>query len=102
MCSLRCRSPARPTPCAGARCPCPTRRARRPRPKPRRGEKAKPVEKPVAPAISAAEALDRIDLPDEALQRIGNAWKPGASLVVSDQGLGDETGRGTDFIVVTR
>jgi len=27
---------------------------------------------------------------------------PGASLIVSDQGLGDETGEGTDFIVVTR
>lgn len=73
-----------------------------PQPKPRRGETAKPVEKPVTPVISAAEALDRIALPDEVLERIGNAWKPGASLVVSDQGLGGETGRGTDFIVVTR
>jgi hypothetical protein len=27
---------------------------------------------------------------------------PGSSLVVSDQGLGEETGEGTDFIVVTR
>jgi hypothetical protein len=27
---------------------------------------------------------------------------PGSSLVVSDHGLGYETGRGTDFIVVTR
>jgi hypothetical protein len=26
----------------------------------------------------------------------------GASLVISDQGLGGETGNGTDFIVVTR
>ena len=26
---------------------------------------------------------------------------PGSSLIVSDQGLGDETGEGTDFIVVT-
>jgi hypothetical protein len=27
---------------------------------------------------------------------------PGASLVISDQGLGPETGKGTDFIVLTR
>jgi hypothetical protein len=73
-----------------------------PAPKPRRGEAAKPAEKPVAPVIGANEALDRIALPSEALERIGNAWKPGSSLVVSDQGLGEETGRGTDFIVVTR
>lgn len=73
-----------------------------PRPKPRRGEAQKPAEKPVAPVVSAAEALDRIALPQEALERIGEAWKPGSSLVVSDQGLGRETGRGTDFIVETR
>ena len=27
---------------------------------------------------------------------------PGASLIISDQGLGPETGTGTDFIVLTR
>jgi hypothetical protein len=27
---------------------------------------------------------------------------PGASLIISDQGLGFETGKGTDFIVLTR
>jgi hypothetical protein len=27
---------------------------------------------------------------------------PGSSLIISDQGLGDETGEGTDFIVETR
>jgi hypothetical protein len=26
----------------------------------------------------------------------------GASLIISDQGLGPETGKGTDFIVLTR
>ncbi len=26
---------------------------------------------------------------------------PGSSLIVSDQGLGEETGEGTDFVVVT-
>lgn len=68
----------------------------------RRGKKPPVVAKPaMAPRVTAAEALDRIDLPAAALERIGSAWKPGTSLVVSDQGLGAETGRGTDFIVVT-
>jgi hypothetical protein len=36
------------------------------------------------------------------MQRIASALAPGGSLVVSDLGLGDETGRGTDFIVPLR
>ncbi len=67
----------------------------------RRGEKPPVVQPAVAPRVTAAEALDRINMPAEALERIGSAWKPGSSLVISDQGLGNETGRGTDFIVVT-
>ena len=27
---------------------------------------------------------------------------PGASLIISDKGIGGETGKGTDFIVLTR
>jgi hypothetical protein len=53
-------------------------------------------------AQSAAQVLDRIQIPQEALDRIGEILAPGASLVVSDQGLGPETGDGTDFIVLTR
>jgi hypothetical protein len=48
------------------------------------------------------KALDRIHIPQEAVDRISELLIPGSSLVVSDQGLGPETGRGTDFIVVTR
>jgi len=51
---------------------------------------------------AAADALDRIELPPEALDRIVPLVAPGASLLISDQGLGDETGRDTDFIVVTK
>ena len=47
------------------------------------------------------QALDRIHIPQEAIDRIGELLIPGSSLVVSDQGLGPETGTGTDFIVVT-
>jgi hypothetical protein len=67
---------------------------------------------PKAPAVArasedrqpqtAAQALDRIQIPREALDRIGELLSPGASLVISDQGLGPETGQGTDFIVLTR
>jgi hypothetical protein len=51
---------------------------------------------------TAAEALDRIKLPQEAIERIGELVTPGSSLVVSDHGLGRETGRYTEFIVLTR
>jgi hypothetical protein len=54
------------------------------------------------PPQTAALALDRIQIPQEALDRIGELLSPGASLVISDQGLGPETGQGTDFIVLTR
>jgi hypothetical protein len=63
-------------------------------------------ERPVSTADSlhraAADALDRIELPPEALERIAPLITPGASLLISDQGLGSETGRDTDFIVVTK
>jgi L,D-transpeptidase catalytic domain len=54
-----------------------------------------------APA-TAAEALNRIAFPQEALDRISEFLIPGSSLVVSDEGLGRETGRGTEFIVLLR
>ena len=59
---------------------------------------------PAAPAPSStpAEALDRLTIPDDAMKRIASVLAPGGSLVVSDHGLGDETGRGTDFIVPLR
>jgi len=51
---------------------------------------------------AAVDALDRIELPPDVLERIAPLVAPGASLLISDQGLGDETGRDTDFIVVTK
>jgi hypothetical protein len=50
---------------------------------------------------SAAEALERVAVPAEASERISELISPGASLIISDQGLGPETGAGTDFIVLT-
>jgi lipoprotein-anchoring transpeptidase ErfK/SrfK len=47
-------------------------------------------------------ALDRIAIPQDALARINELMTPGASLIISDLGMSYETGKGTDFIVLTR
>jgi L,D-transpeptidase catalytic domain len=60
---------------------------------------SKPIE--ARAMTTAKDALDRIHIPQEAIDRIGELLIPGSSLVVSDQGLGPETGKGTDFILVT-
>ncbi len=54
------------------------------------------------PPETPQQALARIDLPQDAVDFISQRMVPGSSLIVSDQGLGDETGEGTDFIVVSR
>ena len=68
--------------------------------------KGKRVEAPAAPVVgppsNAKEALDRVTIPQDALERISELMSPGASLIISDKGLGGETGKGTDFIVLTR
>jgi lipoprotein-anchoring transpeptidase ErfK/SrfK len=64
-----------------------------------------PKSRPVAdtrPPSTAAESLARIQMPAEAIDRIGELLTPGSSLVISDEGLGRETGRYTEFIVLTR
>jgi hypothetical protein len=47
-------------------------------------------------------ALERIAIPEETVTRIMALMSPGASLIISDLGMSHETGRGTDFIVLTR
>jgi len=54
------------------------------------------------PLGSPADALARIGIAQDVIEHISEMMVPGSSLVVSDQGLGPETGSGTDFIVVTR
>ena len=55
------------------------------------------------PPEAADQALARIDIPQDVIDQVSQLIGPGSSLVVSDQGLGPETGSsGTDFIVVTR
>lgn len=64
--------------------------------------KTAPVAISVLPMPSASEALDRIAIPAEAQEKIASIIAPGGSLLISDHGLGWETGRGTDFIVPLR
>ena len=55
----------------------------------------KETPKPAArskPPATAAEALNRIQMPQEAVDRIAELLIPGSSLVVSDEGLGRELG----------
>lgn len=77
----------------------PKRHGRRPPPQPEVAEI--PAVAPV-PTEAAVAALDRMQIAPETLDRIAELVTPGATLIISDQGLGPETGRGTDFIVVTR
>ena len=57
---------------------------------------------PAEPPQTPQQALARVDIPPDTIDRISQLIVPGSSLIVSDQSLGDETGEGTDFIVVTR
>jgi hypothetical protein len=48
----------------------------------------------------AKAALDRIAIPQDVLERIAGLASPRSSLIISDEGLSSETGKGTDFIVL--
>jgi len=71
-----------------------------------RGEKLRkelsPPEHEVTPPGNPNAALERITIPESALTRITELMSAGASLIVSDLAYSYETGRGTDFIVLTR
>jgi len=58
-------------------------------------------DQPFAPN-AAAKALDRIDIPDDVRDRIETAMADGTSITINDQGLGPDTGDGTDFITITK
>jgi len=48
---------------------------------------------------NAKAALDRIVIPQDVLDRISGI-APGSSLIVTDEALSSETGKGTDFVVL--
>ncbi len=56
-----------------------------------------------AMAVEAATAaLDSIRVPADVAEQIAELAKPGTSLIVSEKALSHETGKGTEFIVLTR
>jgi hypothetical protein len=50
---------------------------------------------------NADVALDRIDIPQDAVEQISKLLIPGSSLIISDYGISSETRTDTDFIVLT-
>jgi hypothetical protein len=48
----------------------------------------------------AKAALDRIAIPQDALDRISGMASPRSSLIVSDEALSSETGKGTEFVAL--
>jgi len=49
----------------------------------------------------ALAALDRIEISKDAVAQISKMLITGSSLIISDQGISPETGKGTDFVVLT-
>jgi hypothetical protein len=66
----------------------------------RKGEARRSIEATPADIVGAKSALDRIAIPQEAIQRISDVVLPGSSLIVSDEGPSIETGKDTDFVIV--
>lgn len=51
---------------------------------------------------AAVAALDRITIEPGFAAEIGKRLWTGATLIISDQGISNETGKGTDFVVLTK
>src|SRR6267142_15056 len=64
-----------------------------------RGGHGRDVEPVLTDPGSAKSALDRIVIPQDALDRIAG-MAPRSSLIVTDEALSSETGKGTDFVVL--
>jgi len=75
------------------------RRPRGPDVRSRRGDdhRAEAVSSDVA---TARAALDRIDIPQDVIDRISEVISPGSALIISDEAMSSETGKGTDFVVL--
>jgi lipoprotein-anchoring transpeptidase ErfK/SrfK len=55
----------------------------------------------ILPAESATGALDRIEIPADAVARLSELTWLGASLIVSDHAMSGETNESTDFVILT-
>ena len=62
---------------------------------------AKQIALSVPSPDKANAALDRIEVPQDTVEKISELLTPASSLIISDDGFSHETGKDTDFIVVT-
>jgi hypothetical protein len=65
-----------------------------------RGPHGQTIEQMVPDPDSARIALDRVVIPQDALDRLAGLISPRSSLIVSDEELSAETGKDTEFVVV--
>src|SRR5262249_2921110 len=65
--------------------------------RPREGAEGEPTAKEPSDAKSA---LDRIVISQDAFARLAETASPRSSLIISDEALSSETGKGTDFVVL--
>jgi hypothetical protein len=63
------------------------------------GEHGRDVEPVPADPVGAKSALDRIVIPQDVLDRIAGI-APRSTLIITDEALSPETGKGTDFVVI--
>jgi hypothetical protein len=69
---------------------------------PRMSEGAtKEGEAPARQTDKANAALNHIEIPQDTVERISELLTPASSLIISDNGFSYETGKDTDFIVIT-
>jgi hypothetical protein len=54
----------------------------------------------VSEPAAAVDARNRIVIPPDLSERISGMIVPRSSLIVSDEPLSPETGKGTDFVIV--
>jgi L,D-transpeptidase catalytic domain len=64
----------------------------------RRGDRR--ADSPPTDVSAARTALDRVTIPQDAVDRISELISPGSSLIISDEGISPETGNGTDFVIL--
>ncbi len=67
---------------------------------PARGHSGREVEPVSSDPNGAKEALDRIAIPQDTLDRIEAVASPRSSVIISDEALSSETGKGTEFVVL--
>jgi hypothetical protein len=69
-------------------------------PGPMRGHSGRDGEQISTDPTAAKAALDRIAIPQDVLDRISGIVSVRSSLIISDEALSSETGKGTEFVVV--